>query len=264
MTPTSLSRAAWRTWIRRPISSQRGRWGYRMGDGRSTTACCATASTTLSPASIPGWHTEDLVEKYRSRARPRTAGPCARSSASPRASGRAFQVADRRRSSSRARRGRRHSIRTKPNRPDTTLEASGALKPAFRPDGRSPPATRRPQRRGVPRWCSRTGPGEARPPAGRAARRLWHSRGRARHVRTWAVPAVKQALQRAGWESVRIERAEINEAFAAIAIVVARELGLLRRYRQCRGRRRRARPPDRRDGRGADHHADPLDAPRWP
>jgi acetyl-CoA C-acetyltransferase len=40
------------------------------------------------------------------------------------------------------------------------------------------------------------------------------------------VPAVKQALQRAGWDIRSVERIEINEAFAAIAIVVARELGL--------------------------------------
>jgi acetyl-CoA C-acetyltransferase len=40
------------------------------------------------------------------------------------------------------------------------------------------------------------------------------------------VPAVKQALQRAGWDIRSIERVEINEAFAAIAVVVARELGL--------------------------------------
>jgi acetyl-CoA C-acetyltransferase len=40
------------------------------------------------------------------------------------------------------------------------------------------------------------------------------------------VPAVKQALQRAGWDVRSIERIEINEAFAAIAIVVTRELGL--------------------------------------
>jgi len=40
------------------------------------------------------------------------------------------------------------------------------------------------------------------------------------------VPAVKQALERARWDIRSIERAEINEAFAAIAIVVARELRL--------------------------------------
>jgi acetyl-CoA C-acetyltransferase len=40
------------------------------------------------------------------------------------------------------------------------------------------------------------------------------------------VPAVRQALERAGWQVGDIERIEINEAFAAIVIAVQRELGL--------------------------------------
>ena len=40
------------------------------------------------------------------------------------------------------------------------------------------------------------------------------------------IPAVRQALDRAGWKIGDIERIEINEAFAAIAIAVTRELGL--------------------------------------
>lgn len=40
------------------------------------------------------------------------------------------------------------------------------------------------------------------------------------------IPAVHQALDRAGWNLGDIERAEINEAFGAIAIVVTRELRL--------------------------------------
>jgi acetyl-CoA C-acetyltransferase len=40
------------------------------------------------------------------------------------------------------------------------------------------------------------------------------------------VPAVRQALERAGWQIGDVERAEINEAFAAIALAVLRELGL--------------------------------------
>ena len=40
------------------------------------------------------------------------------------------------------------------------------------------------------------------------------------------VPAVKQALARANWKLGDIDRIEINEAFAAIAIAVQRELGL--------------------------------------
>jgi acetyl-CoA C-acetyltransferase len=40
------------------------------------------------------------------------------------------------------------------------------------------------------------------------------------------VPAVRQALDRAGWTVGDVERIEINEAFAAIAIAVAKDLGL--------------------------------------
>lgn len=40
------------------------------------------------------------------------------------------------------------------------------------------------------------------------------------------VLAVKQALARANWKIGDVDRFEINEAFAAIAIAVYRELGL--------------------------------------
>ena len=40
------------------------------------------------------------------------------------------------------------------------------------------------------------------------------------------VPAVRQALERAGWKISDVERFEINEAFAAIALAVMRDLGL--------------------------------------
>jgi hypothetical protein len=40
------------------------------------------------------------------------------------------------------------------------------------------------------------------------------------------IPAVKRALERAGWSLGMVERVKINEAFAAIAVAVTRELGL--------------------------------------
>jgi len=40
------------------------------------------------------------------------------------------------------------------------------------------------------------------------------------------VPAVRQALARARWSPAEVERIEINEAFAAVAIACQRELGL--------------------------------------
>lgn len=40
------------------------------------------------------------------------------------------------------------------------------------------------------------------------------------------VPAVRQALDRAGWSIADVERFEINEAFAAIALAVMRDLAI--------------------------------------
>ncbi len=39
-------------------------------------------------------------------------------------------------------------------------------------------------------------------------------------------PAVRKALERAGWKLSDLERIEINEAFAAVPLAVAKELGL--------------------------------------
>ncbi len=40
------------------------------------------------------------------------------------------------------------------------------------------------------------------------------------------VPAVRTALERAGWKLQDVERIEINEAFAAVPLAVAKELGV--------------------------------------
>jgi len=40
------------------------------------------------------------------------------------------------------------------------------------------------------------------------------------------VPAVKQALARAGWSIGDVDRFEINEAFAAVPLALIRELGI--------------------------------------
>jgi acetyl-CoA C-acetyltransferase len=69
----------------------------------------------------------------------------------------------------------------------------------------------------LPRWCLRRRIG--RPSVGSNLWRVSSPTG------LGPIPAVRQALQRAGWDIGSVERVEINEAFAAIAIVVARELG---------------------------------------
>jgi acetyl-CoA C-acetyltransferase len=114
------------------------------------------------------------------------------------------------------------------NRPGTTLEALAALKPAFREGGTI---------------TAGNAPGlNSGAAAVVLADEAWAGkRGLAPVARLVSygiagvepgmfglgpIPAVKRALERAGWSVGTVERVEINEAFAAIAIVVARELGL--------------------------------------
>lgn len=114
------------------------------------------------------------------------------------------------------------------NRPDTTLGALGRLKPAFRPDGTITAGNAPGLNSGAAAMIV-------------AERSLAEARGLEPLGRLVAygvgavepgmfglrpVPAVRQALQRAGWALGDIERIEINEAFAAVPLAVAAELGL--------------------------------------
>src|SRR5690606_25287141 len=113
------------------------------------------------------------------------------------------------------------------NRPDTTVEVLATLKPAFRKDGtitagnapglNSGAAAMIVAERG---WAEKNG---LEPMARLAA----YGVGAVEPgmFGMGPVPAVRQALERAGWKTADVERVEINEAFAAIAIAVARELG---------------------------------------
>jgi len=114
------------------------------------------------------------------------------------------------------------------NRPDTTLEGLARLKPAFRPDGtitagNAPGLNDAASAMVVAEagWAQERG---LKPVARLAAYGI--GAVEPGMFGLGPIPAVKQALGRAGWDVGSVQRAEINEAFAAIAIVVARELGL--------------------------------------
>jgi acetyl-CoA C-acetyltransferase len=211
-----------------PYLVQRGRWGYRLGDGQLYDSVLRDGLNDAFSGEHSGWHTEDLVEKYqitreaqdqwalRSQqrfSRAQAAGHF-KSQIAP------VQVP--------GKKGPTPFDQDEANRPDTTIEALARLKPAFRPDGAI---------------TAGNAPGLNDAAAAMVlADEVWaEKRGLEPAARLVAygiaavepgmfglgpVPAVKQALLRAGWEIGSVERAEINEAFAAIAIVVARELGL--------------------------------------
>jgi acetyl-CoA C-acetyltransferase len=204
-----------------------GRWGYRMGDGALYDSMLRDGLNDAFSDAHSGWHTEDLVEKYQvtRESQDRWALRSQQRFANAQAAGHfksqivPVEVP--------GRKGPIQFDKDEHNRPDTTLEALARLKLAFRPNG-TITAGNAPglndaaaamvlagekwvEKRGLPAAARLVSYGIAAVEPGMFG--------------LGPVPAVRQALQRAGWDVGSVERVEINEAFAAIAIVVARELG---------------------------------------
>jgi acetyl-CoA C-acetyltransferase len=211
-----------------PYLVSRARWGYRMGDGALYDSVLRDGLNDAFSDAHSGWHTEDLVEKYQVTrdAQDRWALRSQQRFASAQAAGHfKAQIVP---VDVPGKKGPVQFDKDEHNRPDTTLETLARLKPAFRPDG-TITAGNAPglndaasamvladaswaEKRGVAAAARLVGYGIAAVEPGMFG--------------LGPIPAVKQALQRAGWDIRAVERVEINEAFAAIAIVVARELGL--------------------------------------
>ena len=211
-----------------PYLIPRARWGYRTGDSQLYDSVLRDGLNDAFSDAHSGWHTEDLVEKYQVTrdAQDRWALRSQQRFASAQAAGHfkaqivPVEVP--------GKKGPVQFDKDEHNRPDTTLETLARLKPAFRPNG-TITAGNAPglndaaaamvltdatwgEKHGVVATARLVAYGIAAVEPGMFG--------------LGPVPAVKQALQRAGWDIRSIERIEINEAFAAIAIVVARELGL--------------------------------------
>jgi len=211
-----------------PYLVSRARWGYRMGDGQLYDSVLRDGLNDAFSDAHSGWHTEDLVEKYQVtrdaqdrwalRSQQRFAG--AQNAGHFKAQIVPVEVP--------GKKGPVQFDKDEHNRPDTTLDTLARLKPAFRPNGTI---------------TAGNAPGLNDAAAAMVLTdQSWaEKRGLSPTARLVAygiaavepgmfglgpVPAVKQALQRSGWDIRSVERVEINEAFAAIAIVVARELGL--------------------------------------
>jgi len=205
-----------------------GRWGYRLGNAQIYDAMLQDGLNDAFSGQHSGWHTEDLVAKYNvSRAdQDRWALRSQRRFSAAQAAGKfkeeiaALELP--------ARKGPVVFDKDEHNRPDTTADMLAKLKPAFRKEGTI---------------TAGNAPGlNSGAAAMIVAERGWAEKNRlnpmARLVSYGVaavepgffgigpVPAVRQALDRAGWKIADLERVEINEAFAAIALACTRELGL--------------------------------------
>ena len=213
---------------RAPYLMSSGRWGYRMGDGQIYDAMLMDGLNDAFSGQHSGWHTEDLArshqitreEQDRWAERSQKRFSAAQSAGKFAAEIAAVEIA--------SRKGPVRFDKDEHNRPDTTLESLSKLKPAFRKDGTITAGNAPGLNTGAAAMI--------------VADRTWAGKkGLAPMARLVAygvgavepgmfglgpVPAVRQALDRAGWKTADIQRIEINEAFAAIAIAVAKDLGL--------------------------------------
>jgi acetyl-CoA C-acetyltransferase len=213
---------------RAPYLMDGGRWGYRMGPAELYDSMLRDGLDDAFSGKHSGWHTEDLVtqaqlsrdaqDRFAQRSQERfsraqQAGKFAEEIV-------AVEV--------RSKKGIEPFVTDEAPRPDTTLEVLAKLRPAFREGGTI---------------TAGNAPGLN---SGAAAMIVAHrSFADARSVEPAArlvaygiaavepgmfglgpVPAVKAALTRAGWRLGDVERFEINEAFAAVPLAIAQELGL--------------------------------------
>jgi acetyl-CoA C-acetyltransferase len=205
-----------------------GRWGYRMGDGQLYDSVLRDGLNDAFSDVASGWHTEDLVQKYQitREEQDRWAMRSQERFSAAQAAGKfktEIVAID-----APGRKGPTHVDKDEANRPDTTMDGLTRLKPAFRPDGTITAGNAPGVNTGASAmvladadWATERG----LVPAARLV--SWGIAAvEPGMFGLGPIPAVKQALSRAGWDIGSVERIEINEAFAAIAIVVARELGL--------------------------------------
>lgn len=212
---------------RAPYLLPQGRWGARMGDVTLFDSMLLDGLHDAVSGQHAGWHTEDLVircgvsreDQDRWALRSQLAFSAAQ--AAGRFDGEivTLQVP--------GRKGPVPFARDEHNRPETTMESLARLKPAFRKEGtitagnapglNSGAAAMVVAERG---WAERQG---LQPQARLAAFGI--GAVDPNFFGLGPLPAVRQALERAGWTIGDVDRVEINEAFAAIALACKRELG---------------------------------------
>ncbi|TCS63334.1 acetyl-CoA C-acetyltransferase [Primorskyibacter sedentarius] len=205
-----------------------GRWGYRMGTAEIYDSMLRDGLNDAFSNEHSGWHTEDLVAKFQITREDQDAWALRSQQRFAKAQAAGLFEDEIAPFEIKTRKGATIFARDEHNRPDTTPESLAKLKPAFRKDGtitagnapglNSAGAAMVVAERG---WAEMQG---AEP----LVRLVSYGIGAVEPgmFGLGPVPAVRQALERAGWGIADLDRVEINEAFAAIALAVMRELEL--------------------------------------
>jgi acetyl-CoA C-acetyltransferase len=212
---------------RAPYLLPQGRWGARMGDVTMFDSMLYDGLNDAFTGMHSGWHTEDLVlkngisredqDRWALRSQQRFAA--AQAAGKFEAEIASIEVP--------GRKGPTVFAKDEHNRPETTAESLAKLKPAFRKEGtitagNAPGLNSAGAAMVVSHaaWAEKNG-------LAPMARLVSYGIGAVEpgFFGLGPVPAVRQALARAGWSVGDVDRVEINEAFAAIALACLREIG---------------------------------------
>ena len=210
-----------------PYLMSRGRWGYRMGDAQIYDSMLRDGLNDAFSDQHSGWHTEDLAKSRQitredqDRWAERSQKRFSAAQAAGKFDSEIVPV------TIKGRKGPETFAKDEHNRPETTLESLAKLKPAFRKDGTITAGNSPGLNSGAAAvvvseagWAEKNG-------LAPTARLVSYGIGAVEPGMFGLGPiaAVRQALARAGWTVGDVDRVEINEAFAAIAIAVQPELG---------------------------------------
>ena len=211
-----------------PYLLPNGRWGSRMGDTVMYDSMLRDGLNDAFSGQHSGWHTEDLVAKFglsrldQDEWSARSQQRFAKAQAAERFSSQIVGVS--------VKAGRETKVfdKDEANRPDTTIDTLSKLKPAFRPDGTITAGNAPGLNAGAAAMLVANRAKAESLGLEPVARLVAFGLGAvdAGMFGLGPVPAVKQALARAGWSIGDVDRFEINEAFAAVPLVLIRELGI--------------------------------------
>lgn len=210
-----------------PYLLPEGRWGARMGNVTMVDSMLQDGLNDAFSGKHSGWHTEDLVlknnisredqDRWALRSQQRFSE--AQASGKFEAEITPVKVP--------GRKGPVVFTSDEHNRPQTTAESLARLKPAFRKEGTITAGNAPGLNSGAAamivaerNWARQHG---LKP----MARLVSYGIGAVEPgmFGLGPVPAVRQALERAGWTVPQVDRVEINEAFAAITLACLREIG---------------------------------------
>ena len=202
------------------------RWGYRMGDAQMYDSMLRDGLNDAFSGQHSGWHTEELAARYHiSREdQDRWAARSQQRFSAAQAAGKfkdeivALELP--------SRKGPVSFERDEANRPETTIEALAKLKPAFRKDGTITAGNAPGLNSGAAAMIVAERAFAEQHGLTPLARLVAHGVAAVEPgmFGIGPVPAVRLALRRAAWKVSDVQRVEINEAFAAIALACLREL----------------------------------------